>query len=199
VDIRQVTGSLELTRSRLDLDPLEVRGPDGRISGSLALLAREPLGLRTDLRGEWRLPGDEFEYRFRATTRGNLDRLGAELHLDAPARLSFSGNLLDLTGTPRASGTIRLDAFDGSPWIPAGRLPRLTGSITLAAGVSSLGFDGTLTSPALLEQQLRLQGAGRWEGRDIELANLQVWLPRAGLALTSSGTVTLPDTDALAG
>jgi translocation and assembly module TamB len=199
VDIRQVTGSLELTRSRLDLDPLEVRGPDGRISGSLALLAREPLGLRTDLRGEWRLPGDEFEYRFRATTRGNLDRLGAELHLDAPARLSFSGNLLDLTGTPRASGTIRLDAFDGSPWIPAGRLPRLTGSITLAAGVSSLGFDGTLTSPALLEQQLRLQGAGRWEGRDIELANLQVWLPRAGLALTSSGTVTLPDTDAPAG
>ena len=53
--------------------------PTGRITGSLALLAREPLGLRTDLRGEWRLPGRRIRYRFRVATRGNLDRLGIDL------------------------------------------------------------------------------------------------------------------------
>ena len=64
--------------------------------------------------------------------------------------------------------------------MPAGRFPQLTGSITLAAGLASLGIDGTLTSPALPGQQLRVQGAGRWDERTISLANLQVWLPRIG-------------------
>ena len=196
IEARAATGSLSLTRWRLDLDPVDVRGPDGRISGNLTLRASEPLGLRTDLRGEWQLPGDAFEYRFRVVTRGNLDRLGADVFLDAPAKLTFAGTLLDLTGQPRAQGTFRMTAFDGSPWVPAGRLPQLTGTITLAAGLASLGIDGTLTSPALPNQQLRVQGAGRWVERTISLANLQVWLPRMGLAVTSSGTIELPAADA---
>ena len=196
IEAREAHGSLSLTRWRLDLDPVDVRGPNGRISGNLVLRASEPLGLRTDLRGEWRLPGDDFEYRFRAVTRGNLDRLGADIFLDAPAKLTFAGTLLDLTGQPRAEGTFRMTAFDGSPWVPAGRFPQLTGTITLAAGLASLGIDGTLTSPALPNQQLRVQGAGRWEERTIALANLQVWLPRMGLSVTSSGTIKLPDADA---
>ena len=196
IEARSARGSLSLTRWRLDLDPVNVRGPDGRISGSLVLRASEPLGLRTDLRGEWRLPGDPFEYRFRVVTRGNLDRLGADVFLDAPAKLQFAGTLLDLTGQPRAKGTFRMTAFDGSPWVPAGRFPQLTGTITLAAGLASLGIDGTLTSPALPNQPLRVQGAGRWEERTISLANLQVWLPRMGLAVTSNGTIELPAADA---
>ena len=119
IEAREARGSLSLTRWRLDLDPVEVHGPNGRISGSLALRASEPLGLRTDLRGEWRLPGDDFEYRFRVVTRGTLDRLGADVFLDAPAKLTFAGTLLDLTGQPRADGTFRMTAFDGSPWVPA--------------------------------------------------------------------------------
>jgi translocation and assembly module TamB len=196
IEARAARGSLSVTRWRLDLDPVDVRGPDGRISGNLVLRASEPLGLRTDLRGEWRLPDDEFEYRFRVVTRGDLDRLGADIFLDAPAKLRFAGTLLDLTGQPRANGTFRMTSFDGSPWVPAGRFPQLTGTITLAAGLASLGIDGTLTSPALPNQQLRVQGAGRWEERTISLANLQVWLPRMGLAVTSSGTIKLPDADA---
>ena len=196
IEARAARGSLSVTRWRLDLDPVDVRGPNGRISGNLVLRASEPLGLRTDLRGEWRLPGDEFEYRFRVVTRGDLDRLGADVFLDAPAKLRFAGTLLDLTGQPRANGTFRMTSFDGSPWVPAGRFPQLTGTITLAAGLASLGIDGTLTSPALPNQQLRVQGAGRWEERTIALANLQVWLPRMGLAVNSSGTIKLPDADA---
>ena len=126
IEARAAKGSLSLTRWRLDLDPVEVHGPNGRISGSLALRASEPLGLRTDLRGEWRLPGDDFDYRFRVVTRGTLDRLGADVFLDSPAKLTFAGTLLDLTGQPRADGTFRMTAFDGSPWVPAGRFPQLT-------------------------------------------------------------------------
>jgi translocation and assembly module TamB len=196
IEARAASGSLNLTRWRLDLDPVDVHGPDGRISGNLALRATEPLGLRTDLHGEWRLPGDAFDYRFRAVTRGNLDRLGAEVFLDAPAKLTFAGTLLDLTEQPRAEGIFGMTAFDGSPWVPAGSFPQLTGTITLAAGLASLGIDGTLTSPAFPNQQLRVQGAGRWEGRAISLANLQVWLPRMGLTVTSSGTIKLPAADA---
>jgi autotransporter translocation and assembly factor TamB len=158
----EARGSLELTRWRLDLDPLHVTGPQGRVAGSLALRATEPLGLRTNLQGEWRLPDDTFDYRFRAQTRGKLDRLGAELYLDAPTQLSFSGTLLDLTTSPRARGTLRLVEFDGSPWLPADRIPRLSGTVALAAGQNGLGFDGTLTSASLAGQQVRLQGSGRY-------------------------------------
>jgi translocation and assembly module TamB len=191
-------GSLELTRWRLVVDPLDLRGPDGMVAGSLAVRATEPLGLRTNLRGEWRFPEDAFDYRFRLETRGKLDRLGAELYLDAPTKLSFSGTLLDLTENPRARGTFRLADFDGSPWLPPDRIPRLTGTVSLAAGQNGLGFDGTFTSPALPGQQVRLQGSGRYAApeRAIEIASFRAWLPRNGLAFTSSGRVELAAADA---
>jgi hypothetical protein len=110
--------------------------------------------------------------------------------------LSFSGTLLDLTESPRAQGTFRVIDFDGSPWLPPGRVPKISGSITLAAGISSLGLDGTLTTPALEGQQVRLQGAGRWADSTIELGSLRAWLPRTGLEVTSSGKITLPPKNA---
>jgi translocation and assembly module TamB len=192
----EARASLTLTRWRLDVDSLALRGPQGRLMGSLALRASEPLGLRTQLRGEWRLPGDDVEYRFRIETRGKLDRLGAELYLDAPARLSFSGTLLDLTEHPRAQGTLRAADFDGSPWLPPGRLPRVTGTVALAAGRSGLGFDGTLTSPSLPDQQVRLQGSGRFADRRVDVASFRVWLPRLGASLTAQGGVQLVAGDA---
>ncbi len=125
IEAREIKGSLSVTRWRLDLDPVDVRGPNGHISGNLALRASQPLGLRTDLRGDWRLPDDEFEYRFRVVTRGTLDRLGADVFLDAPAKLSFAGTLLDLTKQPRAEGTFRMTAFDGSPVGARGAIPAI--------------------------------------------------------------------------
>ncbi|HEX9207062.1 MAG TPA: translocation/assembly module TamB domain-containing protein [Steroidobacteraceae bacterium] len=193
---QEIRGSLHLTRWRLDVDPVVVHGPQGQVDGKLGLRATTPLGLVTDLRGDWRLPGDAFDYRFRLKTRGDLDRLGADIVLDAPARISFSGTLLDLTGTPRAQGTFHLVDVDGSPWVTAGTLPKLTGTIALGAGARSLGFDGTLTSPSLPGQPVRLQGAGRIEARTVHIANFRSWLPRLGLELTASGTVTLPTPDA---
>ena len=58
-------------------------------------------------------------------------------------------------------------------------------------------MDGTLTTPALEGQQIRVAGRralGRL--RLSILASLRVWLPRTGLELTSSGTITLPAKDA---
>ena len=91
----EATGSLSVTRWRLDLDRWTCadRTATSRQPG---VRATEPLGLRTDLRGEWRLPGDDFEYRFRVVTRGNLDRLGADIFLDAPAKLMFRGHIARL-------------------------------------------------------------------------------------------------------
>ena len=75
--LNEATGSLALTRWRLDVDPLDARGPDGGIAGSLALRATEPLGLRTNLRWECRFPEDSFYYRFLVETRCKLDLLCA--------------------------------------------------------------------------------------------------------------------------
>ena len=154
IDARSITGSLSLTRWRLDVDPVDVQGPAGRVTGNLALRAMQPLGLRTDLRGEWRLPGDEYEYRFRVVTRGNLDRLGTDLYLDAPAKLSFTGTLLDLTEQPRAEGTLRMTDFDGSPWVPAERFPQahghdLAGSGRCVAGTRRHAYVTGIARPAI--------------------------------------------------
>jgi translocation and assembly module TamB len=196
IAVRAATGALVVTRWRLDLDPVEVASDAGHVGGSLALRATRPLGLRTNLAGEWRLPDDAYAYRFRLETRGNLDRLGATVTLEAPAQLSFDGTLLDLTAQPRAKGVFRMTEFDGAPWVPAGRLPQLTGSITLAAGTRSLGLDGTLTTPLLEAQQVRVQGAGRWNDAKLEIASFRTWLPRLGMELNVSGTVELPPRDA---
>jgi translocation and assembly module TamB len=118
------------------------------------------------------------------------------LYLDSPAKLSFSGTLLDLTENPRARGTFRFTDFDGSPWMPAGRIPRLSGTVALGAGKRGLGFDGTFTSPALSGQTLRLQGSGRYESRRIDVTSLRVWLPRIASSVSASGVVELPAPDA---
>ena len=191
-----VTGSVAMTRWRINVDPLDIRGPSGEVAGRLGLRATEPLGLQTDLRGTWQLAGDTYAYRFRAVTAGKLDRLAADLFLDAPAKLSFEGTLLDLTETPRAQGTFRIVDFDGSPWVPAGRFPSMTGTISLAAGAKSLGLDGTFTSPSLPGQQVRLQGSAEFDERRIEIAGLRAWLPRLGLVFTSAGHVELAAPDA---
>lgn len=192
----EIRGALTLTRRRLKLDPIHVRGPQGQLEGSLALRATEPLGLRTNLRGEWRLPDDDFDYRFRVQTSGKLDRLAAELYLDAPAKLNFSGTLLDLTDNPRARGTFRMVDFDGTPWVEPGGIPRLSGTVALAAGTRGVGFDGTFTSPTLPGQPVRLQGGVRFADRAIDLRSFRLWLPRIGSEFTATGTVALAGPDA---
>jgi translocation and assembly module TamB len=198
-DVTEATGDLRLTRWRLDLDPVALRAEQGRIDGSVALRATEPLGLRTSLRGEWRLPGEAFQYRFRVATSGRLDRLSTDFQLDAPTRASFTGTLLDLTEQPRARGTLRLVEIDGTPWVAAGTLPKLSGTIAVAAKSTALGIDGTLTSPALPGQQLRVRGGGRWDSRAFLVNTLRIWLPRIGLDFTTRGAVTLAAEDAPAG
>ena len=179
---------VRVTRWRIDADPVAIDDPAGRIDGKVFLRATLPLGLRGEIAGHWRLP-DERVYRFAGGVRGNLDRLAADLSLTEPARLSFSGSALTLTDNARVVGTLRATDFDGAPWIPAGRLPKLSGSIAVDAGLEALGLDGTLTSPALGEEQLRLQGTARLTGRQLDIDSLRAWLPRSELKFGARGSV----------
>lgn len=186
--VAAVRGDLRMTRWRIDAGSLSVEDAAGRVEGELSLRATLPLGLRGRLAGHWRLP-DEREYEFSVGARGNLDRLAAELALTAPARLAFSGSLLTLTDAARAVGTVRATDFDGSPWIPSGRVPKLSGSVAVDAGSETMGVDGTLTSPEFGAGPLRIQGAARRTGREVEIDSLRAWQPRSGLSLTAAGTV----------
>jgi translocation and assembly module TamB len=187
--VARVRGSkLELTRYRLELKDYVIEDPSGLVAGSVTLRATQPLGLRASATGKWRLP-DQRDYQFRATVNGNLDRLGVDAALAQPARIAFDGNALALTDEPRLVGTFRMQNFDGSPWIPPGKVPPLSGSIVVNARRAGIGLDGTLTSPALGDQPLRVQGGAEYAERRLEVQSLEAWLPRSSLRFSTAGSV----------
>jgi translocation and assembly module TamB len=193
-----ISGAMTMDRLVLNSPTIRITDSAGELTGEVRLRAARPMGVTGTLSGRWRLPDDR-DYRFSAAVRGDLARLGTDFKLVQPARLSFAGNALDLTGTPRLLGTLRAVDFDGSPWMPAGRFPRVSGSIAVNAGRYSIGVDGTLTSTGLIEEPLRLQGGGRYHDRIVEISSLRVWLPRSGASLTANGTVNLaPESPVLA-
>ena len=194
VDGRRITvastrGALAMTRWRIDLTDLVLEDPAGRIDGALTLRATLPLGLRVAANGQWRLP-DQRSYRFAGAVRGNLDRLATTVTLAEPANLSFDGTALALTETPHIVGTLRATDFDGSPWLPQGSWPRMSGSIALDASPTAFGLDGTIVADAFGDGPVRIQGSGRWAAPSLEIASLHAWLPRSSLALKTAGTVT---------
>lgn len=183
-----VRGDARVTRWRIDAAPFSVEDPAGRLDGELFLRGTMPLGLRGAVEGRWRLP-DGHLYRFKAATRGRLDRLGIDVTLTAPARISFSGTALELDGEPHAVGTLRAIGVDGSPWLPPGRLPELSGSIAVDASAAGIGVDGTLTSPAAGAEAIRVHGSARVAGGTLDIVSLHAWMPRPGASVTASGSV----------
>jgi translocation and assembly module TamB len=192
--VDSVRGAVAMTRWRIDVTDLVLADRLGRVDGMLTLRATQPLGLRGAANGRWQLP-DERLYRFAVALDGNLDRLGTTLTLAEPAEFSFIGNALALGEAPRIVGTLRTNGFDGSPWIEAGRLPSVAGSVALDAGRDSIGVDGTLVSAAFGDGPVRLQGNGRWLDRTIEIAALRAWLPRSSLSASVAGSVKLAEQD----
>ena len=188
--VESITGSVTMDHWVLRAPVVTIRDPAGELAGEVRLRAARPMEVSGALSGRWRLP-DGHDYRFSSAVRGNLDRLGTDLRLAQPARLTFTGNALDLTGTPRVLGTLRAIDFDGSPWVPPGRFPRVSGSIAVNAGRNAIGVDGTLTSSGFIDEPLRLQGGGTWQGRVIEISTLRAWLPRSAASITTSGKIDL--------
>ena len=183
-----VRGDVRVTRWRIDLSPFSIEDAAGRLDGELFLRATDPLGLRGKVAGHWRLP-DGQAYDFTAAARGRLDRLGVDAALISPAHLSFSGNLLDLDAEPRAVGTLRAVEFDGTPWLPPGRLPVVSGSIAVDVGMHGIGVDGTLTSPAAGAVGIRVHGSARYAAGTLDLVSLRAWIPRSGASLSASGSI----------
>ncbi|NJD31755.1 MAG: hypothetical protein FIB04_07705 [Gammaproteobacteria bacterium] len=190
--VASIKASLRLTRWRLDLDPFAIADPAGRVGGRLFVRGTLPLGLRGEASGVWRLP-DAHEYRFTAAVTGNLGRLGLDAAITAPARLAFAGTGLDLEHDVRLVGTLRAIEFDGSPWVPAGRLPKFSGSVAVDARHDGIGLDGTLTSPVFGDEPVRVHGAARYADDTISVVSLKAWLPRSQMSLTTAGRVRLAE------
>lgn len=188
ISLKTIEGALRISHSQLKVSDLLIDDPAGHIEGQVTLRAAESLGLKSQLDGHWRMR-DERTYRLQAELDGDLDRLAAEFAMSEPARLAFAGHLLDLTGHPRMTGTLRATDFDGTPWITEGRIPPVSGSIAIAASGQSIGVDGTLASSLFGDGQLRLQGSGRWLGEKFEIAGLRLWLPRLASELLVWGEV----------
>ena len=74
-------GTLEITRWRLDLDPLDAARPDGQVAARSRCGPPSPWACARTCADSGSLPEDAVHYRFSVETRGNLDRLGAKLQL----------------------------------------------------------------------------------------------------------------------
>jgi translocation and assembly module TamB len=190
--VATVRGNVRMTRWRIDVAQFSVVDPAGRLDGEVFLRATLPLGLRGRIDGRWQLPDDQL-YRIKAELHGRLDRLGVDAALAAPARIAFSGNLLGLDAEPRAVGTLRVIDFDGVPWLPQGRLPKVSGSIAVDARADGIGVDGMLTSPAAGPEVIRVHGSARYSDRTLDLVSLRLWMPRPGASLEASGSVRFGD------
>ncbi|HEX7374893.1 MAG TPA: hypothetical protein VF277_07955, partial [Steroidobacteraceae bacterium] len=186
--VRQITGTARITRWRIALAPVAIDDPLGHIAGDAALRAGNPLGLRGEVRGAWKLP-DERTYQFTTEVRGDLDQLGTDIVLQQPAPITFRGNLLKLTEAASVAGVLRVSDFDGSPWLAADVLPKLTGSVALIASAASIGLGGTLASPSIEGGQLRVRGGGTYRDGKLQVRALRAWFPRSGLAVTTRGAV----------
>jgi len=188
LEVARIDGQLNVSHSLLTLSRAVLDDPAGHLEGDIALRATEPLGLQGRLEGRWQLP-DQKIYAFKAGLGGDLKQLATEITLSEPATLAFSGNLLTLTSTPSLAGTVRAVDFDGTPWVPAGRIPAISGSLAIAASGRSIGVDGTLASPLFGDGQLRVQGSGRLIGPRLEIAGLRIWLPRLASELIAWGEI----------
>jgi len=187
--VRHVEGTAHINRWRIAVEPFAIDDPLGRMAGEVLLRGTNPLGLTGKLDGHWKLPDDR-TYEFGAAVQGDLDRLGTDIRLLQPAHLTFAGNLLNLSDQARLSGVLRMTNFDGAPWIPAGRLPALSGSVGIVTDGASVAIGSTLASPAVEGGQVRIRGRGTWHGAQLDVSTLRLWLPRLQMALTTQGTVT---------
>ena len=112
--VASINGALTMDHWVLRAPVVTIKDAAGELAGEVRLRAGRPMGVTGTLSGRWRLP-DGHDYRFSSAVRGNLDRLGTDIRLVQPARLSFSGNALDLT----ARAAVGRDA-------PCHRIRRLT-------------------------------------------------------------------------
>src|SRR5512141_3086668 len=181
---RHIRGTARITRWRIDVESFAVDDPLGHLAGEVVLRGTNPLGLRGKVDGQWQLP-DSRTYRFSTEVRGNLDRLGTDFKLMQPAQLSFAGNLLDLSEQLKVSGVVRMTNFDGAPWVPAGSLPVLSGSLGIITKGASVAAGGTLTSPAIEGGQVRIRGRGARHDEVLEVSSLRIWLPRLQMSVTT--------------
>jgi len=188
--VASASAEARVTRWRIEVSDLHLQDPDGQLNGTLALRASTPLGVKSELNGRWRLP-DGHDYEFRGRTSGKLDRLAVNLALAAPARLSYAGNLLADGESYRTVGVLRAEEFDGSPWLPSGSIPPLSGSVALDLAPLAFGLDGTVDSTLFGDGPLRLQGGGRFRDGGIELSGLRLWLPRLAAEFITWGRIGL--------
>jgi translocation and assembly module TamB len=186
--VQKIAGSAHITRWRIALQPVAIDDPLGHIAGEAILRAGNPLGLRGKVEGAWKLP-DERTYQFVTEVRGDLDQLGTDIVLQQPAPLTFRGNLLKLTDDASVAGVLRMTDFDGSPWLAADVLPKLSGSVAVIASAASIGLGGTLVSPSIEGGQLRVRGGGAYHDGKLQVKTLRAWLPRSKLAVTTRGSV----------
>ena len=163
---RPVRGDVRVTRWRIDVTPFAIEDPAGRVDGEVFLRGDE--SARTARQGRRALAAAgraALSIRGRDTrqARPPRNRRCARLPLRAsPSRATCSTS----TPKPRAVGTLRAMRFDGSPWLPPGRMPEVSGSIAVDAGAGGIGVDGTLTSPAAGAEAIRVHGSARYRRRE---------------------------------
>ena len=188
--VRGGPGSLHLTRWRLDLEPMAVRGPagPGRWQGGTA--RHHAAGPEHRPARRLALAGRRFRLSIQGRRRAVISTDSARTCSSTRRRRSVSpAPCWTSPGAPRAGHVPsrrrrRLAMGAGGPLSQA----HAARSRSPPARVARSGWHVDVARTAGAAG--RLQGAGRSRSADQRIANFRAWLPRIGLELTSSGTVT---------
>ncbi len=153
----RVQGDLRMTRWRIDVGPSWWRTRPAASTARSSLRATLPLGLRGAANGRL-APARRAQLPLRGRGERQPRPARHRRRDPKPARLSFIGNALDLNRrSTRASARCARPSSTARRGCQPNRLPSLSGSISVDARHDGIGVSGTLTSPQIGAEQLRVQ------------------------------------------
>lgn len=186
IEAMPVRTAATLTSGRLSLENMIVDSGPYHLSGSLDVIAADPVGLAGDLEWIVRWP-DQPQYAGRARIEGDLDELRVDSALARPFAVAVAGTAFTLTREWRWQARTRTDAFDLTPWQPESKLGRFASTLEGEGNRDGISLGGVVTPRALPTGPIEISFQGAFEGKKLRADRLALKLPTPGSELHGQG------------
>jgi translocation and assembly module TamB len=188
VEMRDLAGAAELSRSTIDVRDARVDGGAWAARGNAELRSAEPLQLSGD--AQWEIRAGERRFSGEGRADGDLDRLSVEATTREPRGLAFVG-ALDLTDGFSFDGRATLDRFDPAA-LGAGTFAGIvSGALAVKGGVDAFTANGRLEAAALPTGPLDAAFEGGYAAQVFAVRRLELRAAQGELRASATGAVEL--------
>jgi translocation and assembly module TamB len=187
VDIRDIAGALEISRSTIEVADARADGGAWAVSGDATVRSADPLQLAATV--NWELRAGERRYAGQAEADGDLDRLAVRATTAQPAGLAYAGTV-HLVDAFAFDGRVTLGGFDPASLGAGTALGTVTGALDAKGGVAAFTARGTLHSSGLASGNLGVAFEGGYAERRFAVNEL-VLTGDDQLRVAASGAVEL--------